>query len=87
MKADYFIDKKWIGMGLCLLAMIVALGAVTPAVSAWDDEATAANSGDFQPTAAEEAAMESGGDAFSEEAVGEATTDDKIALLEAASAE
>ena len=87
MKADYFIDKKWIGMALCLLAMIVAQGAITPAVSAWDDEATAANSGDFQATAAEEAALEAGGDALSEAAVGEATSDDKIALLEAASAE
>ena len=87
MKADYFIDKKWIGMALCLLAMIVALGAIAPAVSAWDDEATATNSGDFQPTAAEEAAMEAGGDALSEEAVGEATGDDRISLLEAASAE
>ena len=74
-------------MALCLLAMIVALGAVTPAVSAWDDEATATNSDDFQPTAAEEAAMEAGCDALSEEAVGEATSDDKISLLEAASAE
>ncbi len=79
MKADYFIDRKWIGMALCLLAMIVALGAVTPAVSAWDDDAASANSGEFQPTAAEEAAMEAGGDALSEEAVGEATSDDKIA--------
>ena len=33
MKADYYIDKKWVGMALCLLAMVVALGAVTPGVS------------------------------------------------------
>jgi Amt family ammonium transporter len=87
MKANYFIDKKWIGKALCLLAMIVALGALTPVVSAWDDETAVTDSVDYQPTADEEAEIESGGDAASEETVGEPTVDDKIALLNAASAE
>jgi Amt family ammonium transporter len=67
--------------------MIVALGALTPVVSAWDDEAAVTDSVDYQPTADEEAEIESGGDAASEETVGEPTVDDKIALLNAASAE
>ena len=87
MKADYFIDKKWIGMALCLLATIVALGAVVPAVSAWDDEAAVTDSVEYEPTAAEEAEIEKGGEAASEMAVGEATVDDKIAVLEAGMAE
>jgi Amt family ammonium transporter len=76
MKADYFIDKKWIGMALCLLAMIVALGAVPSAVRAWDDDATATELEEFVPAAEEEATMETGGDASSGEAVGAVTSDE-----------
>ncbi|MBT4847282.1 MAG: ammonium transporter, partial [Planctomycetaceae bacterium] len=74
-------------MALCLLATIVALGAVVPAVSAWDDEAAVTDSDGYEPTAAEEAEIEKGGEAASEMAVGEATVDDKIAVLEAEMAE
>ncbi|MBT4013090.1 MAG: ammonium transporter [Planctomycetaceae bacterium] len=74
-------------MALCLLATIVALGAVVPAVSAWDDEAAVTDSVEYEPTAAEEAEIEKGGEAASEMAVGEATVDDKIAVLEAEMAE
>ena len=76
MKADYFIDRKWIGMALCLLAMIVALGAVPAAVRAWDDDATATELEEFVPAAEEEAAMETGGDASSGEAVVAVTSDE-----------
>ena len=64
--------------------MLVTLIAVAPARALYEPVNDAV---EYQPTAVEEAAMEAGGDTASAEAVGEVSTDNKIALLESAAAE
>jgi len=71
-----------------LLSLLVAMtmSFVIPPNS-FGDEAAVTDSEEFVPTAAEEAAMEEGGDAASEAAVGEVSSDDKMSQIEATLAE
>ena len=65
-----------------LLSLLVAMtmSFVIPPNS-FGDEAAVTDSEEFVPTAAEEAAMEEGGDAASEAAVGEVSSDDKMSQI------